>query len=117
LLLNAGFEAITVLYLSEKALATSKARLGARSTNVKWVAAEVTVWQPSEIYDVRHDRATFHFLTKTLRPFVSIVCAVLITARLPLAAYLAAFEGFRHAHRLGSGTLSIPASHRRAAHG
>ena len=62
-LLEAGFEAITVLDLSEKALATSKARLGGRSVKVNWIAADVTVWQPSEIYDVWHDRAAFHFLT------------------------------------------------------
>jgi len=62
-LLDAGFEAVTILDLSEKALATSKTRLGERSAKVKWVAADVTVWQPSEIYDVWHDRAAFHFLT------------------------------------------------------
>jgi SAM-dependent methyltransferase len=62
-LLDAGFGAITVLDLSEKALATSKARLGRRSAKVKLVAADVTAWQPSEIYDVWHDRAAFHFLT------------------------------------------------------
>jgi 2-polyprenyl-3-methyl-5-hydroxy-6-metoxy-1,4-benzoquinol methylase len=62
-LLDAGFQAITILDLSEKALLTSKARLGEQSAKVKWVAADVTVWQPSEIYDVWHDRAAFHFLT------------------------------------------------------
>ncbi len=62
-LLDEGFEAITVLDLSEKALAASKARLGARSAKVKWVAADVTTWEPSQIYDVWHDRAAFHFLT------------------------------------------------------
>jgi SAM-dependent methyltransferase len=62
-LLDGGFEAITVLDLSEKALATSKARLGARREKVKWVAADVTAWEPSQIYDVWHDRAAFHFLT------------------------------------------------------
>ena len=62
-LLDEGFEAITVLDLSEKALATSKARLGARSAKVKWVAADVTTWEPSQTYDVWHDRAAFHFLT------------------------------------------------------
>src|ERR1041385_3741274 len=59
-LLDAGFEAVTILDLSEKALATSKTRLGERSAKVKWVAADVTVWQPSEIYDVWTDRAAFH---------------------------------------------------------
>jgi trans-aconitate methyltransferase len=62
-LLDAGFTAVTVLDLSERALATSKARLGARSAKVKWIAADVTTWEPSETYDVWHDRAAFHFLT------------------------------------------------------
>lgn len=62
-LLDEGFEAVTVLDLSEKALATSKARLGARGAKVQWVAADVTTWEPSQTYDVWHDRAAFHFLT------------------------------------------------------
>jgi SAM-dependent methyltransferase len=62
-LLDAGFTAVTVLDLSEKALATSKARLGARRAKVKWIAADVTTWEPSETYGVWHDRAAFHFLT------------------------------------------------------
>lgn len=63
-LLDTGFETITVLDISEKALATSKARLGDRSAKVKWVVADVTVWKPTQIYDVWHDRAAFHFLTQ-----------------------------------------------------
>jgi trans-aconitate methyltransferase len=62
-LLDEGFRAITVLDLSEHALAATQARLGARSAKVKWIAADVTAWQPFEIYDVWHDRATLHFLT------------------------------------------------------
>jgi trans-aconitate methyltransferase len=62
-LLDEGFSAITVLDLSEKALSTSKASLGARSAKVTWVAADVTAGQPSQTYDVWHDRAAFHFLT------------------------------------------------------
>ena len=62
-LLDERFEAITVLDLSEYALAAAQARLGVRSAKVKWIAADVTAWQPSETYDVWHDRATFHFLT------------------------------------------------------
>ena len=63
-LLDEGFEAVTVLDLSAKALATSKARLGARGDRVQWLAADVTTWQPSQTYDVWHDRAAFHFLTE-----------------------------------------------------
>mgnify|MGYP001445130799 CR=1 FL=1 len=61
-LLDAGFGNVTVLDLSEHALATSKARLGARDAKVKWIAADVTAWEPPETYDVWHDRAAFHFL-------------------------------------------------------
>ena len=61
-LLDAGFEQITVLDLSDKALAMAKARLGARSTEVKWIAADVTTWEPPQLYEVWHDRAAFHFL-------------------------------------------------------
>jgi SAM-dependent methyltransferase len=61
-LLDRGFKAITVLDLSEKALAASKARLGARSAKVNWVTADVTAWEPTQTYDLWHDRAAFHFL-------------------------------------------------------
>jgi 2-polyprenyl-3-methyl-5-hydroxy-6-metoxy-1,4-benzoquinol methylase len=62
-LIDEGFEKVTVLDLSEKALATSKARLGARGAKVQWVVADVTTWEPSQNYDVWHDRAALHFLT------------------------------------------------------
>jgi SAM-dependent methyltransferase len=62
-LLDRGFDNITVLDLSEKALATSRKRLGQRSNTIKWIVADVTVWWPPEPYDVWHDRAAFHFLT------------------------------------------------------
>ena len=61
-LLDQGF-AVTVLDLSEKALAIAKARLGAVGAKVRWVVADVTKWKPSETYDVWHDRAALHFLT------------------------------------------------------
>jgi ubiquinone/menaquinone biosynthesis C-methylase UbiE len=57
-----GFRNVTVLDLSESALATAKARL-ADQANVQWVVADVTTWQPQQIYDLWHDRAAFHFLT------------------------------------------------------
>ncbi|HUB65424.1 MAG TPA: class I SAM-dependent methyltransferase [Methylocella sp.] len=63
-LLDEGFGALTVLDLSEKALAAATARLGPRSSKVKWIVADVTAWEPSESYDLWHDRAAFHFLTE-----------------------------------------------------
>ena len=62
-LINEGFKAITVLDLSEKALAQSKARLAAKGAQVQWVVADVTTWEPTQKFDVWHDRAALHFLT------------------------------------------------------
>jgi 2-polyprenyl-3-methyl-5-hydroxy-6-metoxy-1,4-benzoquinol methylase len=62
-LISEGFSAVSVLDLSEKALATSKARLGTESAQVQWIVADITQWQPSQTYDVWHDRAALHFLT------------------------------------------------------
>jgi trans-aconitate methyltransferase len=59
-----GFEAVTVLDLSEAAIAVAKARLGSRANKVKWVVADVTTWEPQQVYDLWHDRAAFHFLTE-----------------------------------------------------
>ena len=58
-----GFANLTVLDVSEAAMEKTKARLGARATGVTWIVADVTTWQPTNAYDVWHDRAAFHFLT------------------------------------------------------
>jgi len=63
-LIDAGYRNLTVLDLAESALATSRARLGARTQDVQWIAGDVTrVDLPATHYDVWHDRAVFHFLT------------------------------------------------------
>ncbi len=63
-LLDEGYRDLTVLDLSEAALASSRKRIGARATVIDWVAADVTTWQPQRQFDVWHDRAAFHFLTE-----------------------------------------------------
>jgi SAM-dependent methyltransferase len=63
-LLARGFAHVSVLDLSETALAKARARLGDGAEKVKWIAADVTAWQPDARYDVWHDRAAFHFLTE-----------------------------------------------------
>ncbi len=63
-LFDEGFDRLTVLDLSEQALAASKARLGAAANKVRWLVADVTTWEPAETYDLWHDRAAFHFLTE-----------------------------------------------------
>jgi SAM-dependent methyltransferase len=54
---------VTVLDLSAAALDAAKERLGDKGAGVKWVTADVTTWEPTQTYDVWHDRAAFHFLT------------------------------------------------------
>jgi SAM-dependent methyltransferase len=61
-LLDKGYKAITVLDLSEQALAVAKARLEPRASGVQWIAADITTWEPESLYDVWHDRAVFHLL-------------------------------------------------------
>jgi SAM-dependent methyltransferase len=63
-LIDRGFEDVTVLDLSEAALEATKARMGHRGTQVHWIVADVTVWEPVKAYDIWHDRAAFHFLTE-----------------------------------------------------
>jgi len=62
-LLAHDYRDVTVLDLSEAAIAISRARLGARAERVTWIAADVTRWRPGRHYDLWHDRAAFHFLT------------------------------------------------------
>lgn len=62
-LLSEGYENITVLDISEKALEKAKKRLGNKAEKVNWVVSDITEFKPTGHYDIWHDRATFHFLT------------------------------------------------------
>jgi len=57
---------VTVVDLSEGALAHSRRRLGAeRAARVRWIAGDITqVALPRHALDLWHDRAVFHFLTR-----------------------------------------------------
>ena len=61
-LLENGYRTISILDLSEKALSVARARLGPRASEVRWIEADVTRWEPEQKYDLWHDRAAFHFL-------------------------------------------------------
>lgn len=64
-LLANGYRDIFVLDISERALETTKARLGPRAREVHWIFADVTAAQlPDRSFDLWHDRAVFHFLTE-----------------------------------------------------
>lgn len=60
-LLDEGNRDLSVLDLSEELLAMAQARLGKRASQVQWIAADVTTWEPQRPYDIWHDRAAFHF--------------------------------------------------------
>jgi len=62
-LLEKGFENISVLDISAKALEKAKTRLGAQAENVDWLATDIIEFKPATTYDIWHDRAAFHFLT------------------------------------------------------
>jgi len=63
-LLDAGYQAISVLDLAPTSLVLAQQRLGERAKRVIWMAADVlSVSLPEAGYAVWHDRAVFHFLT------------------------------------------------------
>lgn len=61
-LLEEGYENITVLDISSKAIERAKKRLGAKAKKVKWIVSNITDYMPCDTFDVWHDRATLHFL-------------------------------------------------------
>jgi trans-aconitate methyltransferase len=83
-LLNDGYQNITVLDISAKALARAKKRLDAKALKVKWIVADITKFKPDTLYDVWHDRAAFHFLTTAKQ-----IAQYLSTARLAVKGYIA----------------------------
>ena len=62
-LLQEGYENITVLDISAKALDKARQRLGQKAEKVTWLVCDVTEFKPAQTYDLWHDRACFHFLT------------------------------------------------------
>lgn len=63
-LLELGLSDLSALDLLESALAAARARLGQREKFVKWIVADITRWEPTQTYDIWHDRAVFHFLVE-----------------------------------------------------
>jgi SAM-dependent methyltransferase len=62
-LLSDGFEDVSVLDISGKALEASQVRLGERAGKARWIAADFLGAELEKArYDICHDRAVFHFL-------------------------------------------------------
>ncbi len=64
-LLLRGYENVTVLDISQEALAIARRRLDADAGRVHWIAADIldAKLEPNA-YEIWHDRAVFHFLTQ-----------------------------------------------------
>jgi trans-aconitate methyltransferase len=61
-LLEQGYSNICVLDIASEALQATRARLGSRADLVRWVVADVTLWESQSTFHLWHDRAVFHFL-------------------------------------------------------
>jgi SAM-dependent methyltransferase len=62
-LLEEGFENITVLDISQRAIEKAQLRLGSKANKINWIVSDITQFIPTSQYDIWHDRAAFHFLT------------------------------------------------------
>jgi SAM-dependent methyltransferase len=63
-LLARGYRHVSVLDVSSAALEVARERLGADADKVTWLCGDVTTCAFTRQYDVWHDRAVFHFLTR-----------------------------------------------------
>ncbi|RLA05776.1 MAG: SAM-dependent methyltransferase, partial [Gammaproteobacteria bacterium] len=64
-LLETGYRSITVLDISENAIATARLRLAKKADQVTWLEGDITsVDLPTRGYELWHDRAVLHFLTE-----------------------------------------------------
>lgn len=74
-LIDEGYENISVLDISSKAIERAKDRLADKEQNIHWFISNILDFMPETKYDVWHDRAAFHFLTskKDIESYVKIV--------------------------------------------
>jgi SAM-dependent methyltransferase len=64
-LLELGYTNLTLLDISSNAIERIKNRLGVKASNVTFIVCDILDFIPEISFDVWHDRASFHFLTKT----------------------------------------------------
>jgi SAM-dependent methyltransferase len=74
-LLDLGYTNISVLDISAHAIERAKVRLGEKARLVTWIVSDINDFAPTEMYDLWHDRAAFHFLTnsKDIERYVKLV--------------------------------------------
>ena len=61
-LVQRGYNNVTLLDVSQAAIAEAQSMLGDAQEAVKWIIADIVQWEPSETYAFWNDRAVFHFL-------------------------------------------------------
>jgi ubiquinone/menaquinone biosynthesis C-methylase UbiE len=59
-----GYENITVLDVSSRALEIGKRRLGEMASGIQWIHSNILDFEPPHQYALWHDRASFHFLVQ-----------------------------------------------------
>ncbi len=60
-----GYRNLSVLDISQKAIDVAKGRMGQNANRIQWYCADITQANlPEANFDIWHDRAAFHFLTK-----------------------------------------------------
>ena len=57
------FTNLTVLDISENAIARAKKRLGDSAKSIEWIVSDITQFDAPQKFSLWHDRALFHFLT------------------------------------------------------
>lgn len=74
-LLELGYQDITVLNISKTAIENAKKNLGEDASKINWIVSDIKQFQPTETYDIWHDRATFHFLTteKDIQTYINLL--------------------------------------------
>jgi len=64
-LFNEGYRNLSVLDISQKAIDIAKSRMGQNASAIQWYCVDIAQASlPEAHFDIWHDRAVFHFLTK-----------------------------------------------------
>jgi ubiquinone/menaquinone biosynthesis C-methylase UbiE len=63
---KAGYTNLTVLDISQAALAHTRERLGDQARGITWLETDITEFKAYKQFSLWHDRAVFHFLTDKL---------------------------------------------------
>ncbi|MEJ2127607.1 MAG: class I SAM-dependent methyltransferase [Woeseiaceae bacterium] len=91
ILVNSDYSDITVLDISNTAIAQSRMRLGDAASRVRWIQADILEWAPKGRYYLWHDRAVFHFMNDDTK--VNTYLETMRTALVPKGYFVLATFG------------------------